>query len=39
MGKAKAKLTPAEKSQRSSQTIKNMKKYSALYAMMILPLL
>lgn len=39
MGKAKAKLTPAEKAQRRSHTIKHLKQYSALYAMMILPLL
>ena len=39
MGKAKAKLTPAEKAQRRLHTIKHLKQYSALYAMMILPLL
>ena len=39
MGKAKAKLTPAEKAQRRSHTIKHLKQYSALYAMMILPVL
>ena len=39
MGKAEAKLTPAEKAQRRSHTIKHLKQYSALYAMMILPLL
>ena len=39
MGKVKAKLTPAEKAQRRSHTIKHLKQYSALYAMMILPLL
>ena len=35
MGKAKPKLTPAEKAKRRS----HIKKYSALYAMMILPVL
>ncbi len=39
MGKAKAKFTPAEKAQRRLHTIKHLKQYSALYAMMILPLL
>ena len=39
MGKAKAKLTPAEKAQRRLHTIKHLKQYSALYALMILPLL
>ena len=39
MGKAKAKLTPAEKAQRRLHTIKHLKQYSALYAMMILPVL
>ena len=39
MGKAKAKLTSAEKAQRRLHTIKHLKQYSALYAMMILPLL
>ena len=32
MGKAKAKLTPAEKAQRRLHTIKHLKQYSALYA-------
>ena len=39
MGKAKPKLTPAEKAKRRSHTLKHIKKYSALYAMMILPVL
>ena len=39
MGKAKPKLTPAEKAKRRSHTLKHLKKYSALYAMMILPVL
>lgn len=39
MGKAKPKLTSAEKAKRRSHTLKHIKKYSALYAMMILPVL
>lgn len=39
MGKAKPKLTLAEKAKRRSHTLKHLKKYSALYAMMILPVL
>ena len=39
MGKSKPKLTPAEKAKRRSHTLKHIKKYSALYAMMILPVL